>query len=81
MDNLKSEDFFTMSNFNKTRNNTLKLFKPLDKCKYRSNFFSHRVINQWNSLSAETKTSKSINLFKENIDIELKHLMTKHYDN
>ena len=81
IDNLKTEDFFTFANYDKTRNNILKLYKSQSSCKYRSNVLPNRILNLWNSLSTETKTSKSINLFKENIDNELKHLMTKHYDN
>ena len=81
IDNLKTEDFFTFAKYDKTRNNILKLYKSQSSSKYRSNFLPNRILNLWNSLSTETKTSKSINLFKENIDNELKHLMTKHYDN
>ena len=77
IDNLCCSDFFTFNN-NSTRNSKLKLDKEFAKSKTRCNFLSLRVFDYWNSLTEETRLSKSILTFKINIDRELHRLMFKY---
>ena len=61
--------FFTRATSD-TRGHSLKLFKPrLDKAlKCRSDFFSQRVINAWNSLPKYVVGAKTTNAFKNELD-------------
>ena len=47
---------------------TLNLAKPTYNREPRSHFFSHRVVDQWNSLPSYVKFSTSVNNFKNNYD-------------
>ena len=47
---------------------TLNLAKPTYNREPRSKFFSHRVVDQWNSLPSYVKFSTSVNNFKNNFD-------------
>ena len=71
IDNLKCENFFKFISHQKTRNNTLKIYKPYARTNIRNNFFSYRVVDFWNKLSPSTKTSPDLNKFKINIDKDL----------
>jgi hypothetical protein len=62
-----------------TRGHTLRIHRELlntqNNCKYntiRHNFFTNRVVNDWNSLSQEAVGSQSVNQFKNHIDKLLK---------
>ena len=56
-----------------TRGNRYRLRREVVKnCLPRHNFLTNRVVNDWNNLSNEVIESKSINLFKNNLDILLK---------
>ena len=79
IDNVNRDDFFTL-NCNNTRNSEFKLYKERATSKIRTNFLPYRVNNLWNSLSAETKSSKSVNIFKNSIDRELSHLTYNFYE-
>ena len=78
IDNVKSDDFFTLSP-NNTRNSELKLYKEFSKSKIRSNFLPNRVNNLWNNLSINTKTCNSVPMFKKCVDKELTHLTYDFY--
>ena len=71
IDNIQCNEFFTFVEDDRTRNSTLKLFKPYARTNIRSNYFSHRVVDHWNGLSETTKLSKNINEFKMNVDRDL----------
>jgi len=59
------ESLFTLDCNNKgTRGHLAKLIEPRCQKDVREYFFSHRVINRWNSLDGETVSSSSINAFK-----------------
>ena len=77
IDNLKQEDFLTLSTSN-TRNANLKLYKEYAKTVTRSNFLPLRINNTWNSLSYETRSSENILQFKIGVDNDLSNLMYKH---
>jgi hypothetical protein len=79
MDNINKDDIFVMKE-NITRNSDLKLYKNFAKSKSRSNFLPYRINNVWNSLHNSTRNSKDLNLFKTNIDKELKHLRFVYYE-
>jgi len=51
-----------------TRGHTMKLFKYHTNSRSRSNFYSNRVINDWNSLPQSTVDSPSVNVFKTLLD-------------
>ena len=77
LDNLKQEDFLTLSISN-TRNANLKLYKEYAKTVTRSNFLPLRINNTWNSLSYETRSSENILQFKIGVDNDLSNLMYKY---
>jgi hypothetical protein len=51
-----------------TRGHSLKLVKPRATTSIRANVFSHRIVNNWNSLPEEVVTADSINSFKNRLD-------------
>mgnify|MGYP007024856988 CR=1 FL=1 len=59
-----------------TRGHALKLSKPTANRVLRQNFFSVRVVNQWNSLPNDVVTASSTNVFKNKLD---KHWQDKMY--
>ena len=64
---LDRESFFRMSNLY-TRGHSKKLYKPFSRLKIRSQFFSPRVIDEWNSLPNSVVSSVSLNELKRNYD-------------
>ena len=71
IDNLNCENFFKFTSHEKTRNNTLKIYKPYARTNIRKKIFSYRVVDFWNKLSPSTKTSPDLTKFKINIDKDL----------
>ena len=45
----------------------LKIFKPQHAFDVRKHTFSVRIVNNWNSLSAEVVNAESLNIFKKQI--------------
>ncbi len=60
-----------------TRGHKFKLYKDRAEKSTRQKFFSHRVINDWNSLPAEIVDSPTLNSFKNRLD---KHWSDKFYE-
>lgn len=60
---ISCHEFFEFSK-GKTRGHNMKLLKKSSNCNERLFFFSNRIVNAWNSLSAETINATSINTFK-----------------
>ena len=50
------------------RGHTRKLLKVRSRLEVRSNFFSNRVVNTWNSLPDKVVTAPSLNCFKSRLD-------------
>ena len=70
-------NLFTFSQDTRLRGHGYKITKFLTKKRQYQHFFSNRIVNKWNGLTSETVNSKSINIFKNNIDREFKDLMFK----
>ena len=62
--------FFKLAEDTKTRGHSLKLFKPtlVKNLNCRSQFFSQRVINDWNSLPRNVVNAKTVSQFKSELD-------------
>ena len=73
IDNIDGNSLFQVNNVN-TRNPDSKLYKCYSRTNIRSNYFSNRVNNIWNSLSETTKNSPDMDKLKQNIDMELADL-------
>ena len=54
----------------------LNLATPKAESDGRKYFFSHRVVNHWNSLTLEVKNASSVNDFKNKLD---KHMNNGHF--
>ena len=60
-------DFFEVDSRGRTRGHSLKLVKHRSSTLVRQMFFSERVVNNWNRLSAETVASTSLEQFKNRL--------------
>ena len=63
-----STPLFQLSENQTTRGNLLKLAKDQCRRQLRSNFFSLRVVNIWNSLPDQVVSAPSVNAFKNRLD-------------
>ena len=63
-----------------TRGHSRKLLKPAANKVIRQRFFSHRIINSWNSLPDEVVSADSTNSFKNRLDKYWKDRMFKTRD-
>lgn len=66
LDSLDSDIFFEIST-SVTRGNNKKLIKPRASTSTKQYSFSHRVINDWNSLPNEVIMVNSVNMFKSRL--------------
>ena len=60
-----------------TRGHKFKLYKCAPKSKMRENYFTVRVVNDWNSLPENVVCSPSLNAFKNALDDHWKALPIK----
>lgn len=60
--------FFTLENVSRTRGNGRKIRKQGCRLDVRKYFFSHRVVDFWNSLPKEVVNSANLNSFKIRLD-------------
>jgi len=63
--NISFSEFFTYSPVTSTRVHNYKLFKSHASCRPRHNFFTMRVINNWNGLPSNIINSSSVNTLKK----------------
>ena len=57
--------FFTLSPVHQTRGHQLKLYKKPARLQLRANFFTQRVVNEWNSLPSNVILSPTITLLQK----------------
>ena len=69
IDDIKWQSMFNLS-VNPTRGHPWKLQKKRCNTTQRLHSFTFRVVDQWNSLSSETVSSKSVNIFKGRLNEE-----------
>jgi len=50
------------------RGHSLKLFKPSCRTTVRQNFFSLKIVNEWNKLPQDVVELSSVNMFKNRLD-------------
>ena len=67
IDKVDGNHFLPVENSN-TRGHSHKLSKPRAKTRLRQHYFSHRIINNWNSLSDKVVCTSSINSFKDQLE-------------
>ena len=68
IDKVDKGKLFQMSECNTTRGHSLKLFKKGSRLNVRANYFSQRVVDQWNSLPECVATAPSLNAFKSRLN-------------
>jgi len=68
-ENIDSRQFFTVrESLHELRGHRYTLYKPRCHLSVRQHFFSHRVINSWNSLPDDVVSARSVNSFKSMVD-------------
>jgi len=65
---VKYSNWFKLAVNGRTRGHKYKLIKSRSRLDIRKNFFSQRVINEWNNLPNEVVEAESINTFKNRYD-------------
>ena len=67
-ENINASVFIKRPTCASLRGNSMKLYKPGFKKTCRQNFFSQRVVDDWNSLPDEIVTAESLNSFKKRLN-------------
>ena len=66
---MDSRHFFELAKINyDLRGNSLKLHKHNSRLEIRRNFFSNRVVIEWNALPQHVVDAPSVNAFKNRLD-------------
>ena len=60
--------WFTFEENSRTRGHKYKLVKNRSKCTIRQNYFSQRIVNNWNKLPQSVVEADSVNSFKNRYD-------------
>ena len=68
IDKANREKLILMAPYTTTRGHPLKLFKKRCRLNLRSNYFSQRVIDQWNGLPINIVTAPSLNAFESRLN-------------
>jgi len=69
IENIDREIFFERAKLAMLRGNSLKLFKKRSRLSVRNNFYSQRVIDDWNTLPNTIVEAPSLNSFKARLDM------------
>ena len=64
--------FFTRASYGATRGHQQKLYKHESRLQIRQHYFSHRVLNDWNNLPDSVIRAKTVNQFKNGLDLHWK---------
>ncbi|PJE77979.1 hypothetical protein CI610_03094 [invertebrate metagenome] len=68
MENLEKDKLFTLCEYGATRGHSKKLFKKTCKKQKTPNYFSNRVVLNWNSLPECVVSAPSVNSFKDRLN-------------
>ena len=68
LEKIDSTKFVTISQGERTRGSSLKLYKKRCRLDVRKYFFSQRVVNVWNSLPESVVCAPSVASFKARLD-------------
>ena len=68
LEGVKREDFFQLRTATGRRGHSLTILKQHCRLNVQKYFFTHRVVDNWNNLSADTVHSKTVDSFKNQID-------------
>ena len=68
LDDLNMEDYIDLDTNNITKEHNFKIKEKSCKLDMRKNFFSLRVVNQWNGLPADVVNSPTLSTFKSRLD-------------
>jgi len=78
-ENIDKHQFFTPSLCSHLRRHSFKLLKPRSSRQVCQNFFSQRVIDEWNKLPSDIVMSTSVNMFKNKLDDHWNDVSVKGY--
>ena len=70
--NIDRNVFFSLKKDSRTRGHEVKLVKDQCRLDIRKHSFSQRTINEWNKLSTDCVTARSVNMFKNKVDTYLR---------
>lgn len=65
---LQMVNFFELANMTSLRGHQYKLKRKHAKLELRANFFSQRVIEEWNKLPASVVQTESVEILKKRLD-------------
>ena len=68
IDQIRPQRFFPPDQYPSTRGHSLKLFVLRSNLDVRKNFFSQRVVKEWNSLHRNVVDAQSVEAFKHDLD-------------
>jgi hypothetical protein len=71
-DNVDYSNFFQLTSNSRTRGHKFKICKGRSRLEIRKNFFSQRVVSEWNKLPSFVVEAESINSFKNKLDTHWK---------
>ena len=71
-ENIDRNIIFTVKEERRTREHGVALAKKQCRLDFRKISFSQRIVNEWNKLSADCVGARSVNMFKNKIDIYLR---------
>ena len=77
IDDLEASDFFTM-NSRETRGHGMKIMKQPSRLNLRKFSFSHRVVDDWNSLPSKVVEARDVEQFKAELDEAWKDIRFLH---